>query len=79
MSDDQLENSEVDNDQFEISDGERGKAERIIEDIGAEIREGKLKEADRLPSERDLAEMFNVSRMTVRRALQTLLGEGLIS
>jgi GntR family transcriptional regulator len=78
MSDDQLENREVDNNQFEISDGERGKAERFVEEIGAEIREGKLQEGDRLPSERELAERFNVSRMTVRRALQTLLGEGLL-
>jgi GntR family transcriptional regulator len=79
MSDDQLENREVDYDQFESNDGELGKAERIVEEVGAEIREGKLKEGDRLPSERDLAEMFKVSRMTARGALQTLLSEGLIA
>ena len=78
MSDDQPENREVDYDQFESSDGELGKAERIVEEIGAEIREGKLQEGDRLPSERDLADRFKVSRMTVRSALQTLLSEGLI-
>lgn len=78
MSDNQPENSEVDNDQFEISDGELGRAERIVEELGTEIKEGKLQERDRLPSERDLAVRFKVSRMTVRRALQTLLGEGLI-
>ena len=78
MFDDQPENSEVDNDQFEISDGERGKAERIMEEIGTEIREGKLQGGDKLPSERELADRFKVSRMTVRSALQTLLGEGLI-
>jgi DNA-binding GntR family transcriptional regulator len=78
MSDDQPENREVDNDQFEISDGELGRAERIVEELGTEIKEGKLQERDRLPSERDLAVRFKVSRMTVRRALQTLLGEGLI-
>ncbi len=78
MSDNQPENREVDNDQFEISDGERGKAERIVEEIGTEIRKGKLPGGDKLPSERELADRFNVSRMTVRSALQTLLGEGLI-
>lgn len=78
MSVDQPENREVDNDQFESSDGELGKAERIVEEIGAEIREGKLQEGDRLPSERDLAEVFKVSRMTARSALQTLFSEGLI-
>jgi GntR family transcriptional regulator len=78
MSDDQLENREVDNDQFEISDGERGKAERIVEEIGTEIREGKLQGGDRLPSERELADRFKVSRMTARSGLQILLIEGLI-
>ncbi len=78
MPDDQLENREVDYDQFESGDGELGKAERILEEIGAEIREGKLQEGDRLPSERDLADRFKVSRTTVRSALQTLLSEGLI-
>jgi GntR family transcriptional regulator len=78
MSNDQLENREVDNDPFEISDGERGKAERIVEEIGTQIRESKLQEGDRLPSERDLADVFKVSRMTARSALQTLLSEGLI-
>ena len=78
MSDDQPENREVDNDQFEISGGELGRAERIVEELGTEIKEGKLQDGDRLPSERDLAVRFKVSRMTVRRALQTLLGEGLI-
>lgn len=78
MSDDQPKNREVDDNQFESSDGELGKAQRIEEEIGAEIREGKLQGGDKLPSERELADRFNVSRMTVRRALQTLLGEGLI-
>ncbi len=79
MYDDQPENREVDNNQFESSGGELGKAEGIVKELGAEISKGKLREGDRLPSERDLAERFNVSRMTVRKALQTLLGEGLLN
>ena len=70
MSDYQLENREVDNNQFEIIDGERGKAERIVEEIGTEIREGKLQGGEKLPSERKLADRFKVSRMTARSALQ---------
>ncbi|MDD2676736.1 MAG: GntR family transcriptional regulator [Methylacidiphilaceae bacterium] len=35
-------------------------------------------EGDRLPSEKELQERFRVSRITVRRALQTLEGDGLI-
>lgn len=77
MSNDRPENREVNNNPFEF-DGERGKAERIVVEIGTEIREGRLKDGGRLPSERDLAEMFKVSRMTARSALQTLLTEGLI-
>jgi GntR family transcriptional repressor for pyruvate dehydrogenase complex len=36
------------------------------------IREGKLKEGDMLPSERELAQMFDVSRVPVREALKVL-------
>ncbi|MDD4933773.1 MAG: GntR family transcriptional regulator [Methylacidiphilaceae bacterium] len=36
-------------------------------------------EGDRLPSEKELQERFRVSRITVRRALQTLEADGLIS
>ena len=33
---------------------------------------------DRIPSEMDLAEMYQVSRITIRRALARLSDEGLI-
>ncbi|MEI6874032.1 MAG: FadR/GntR family transcriptional regulator [Spirochaetota bacterium] len=36
------------------------------------IREGKLKEGDLLPSERELAQIFDVSRVPVREALKVL-------
>ncbi|MFH2074729.1 MAG: FadR/GntR family transcriptional regulator [Pseudomonadota bacterium] len=36
------------------------------------IEEGKLKRGDHLPSERELAEAFKVSRTTVREAIRTL-------
>ena len=48
---------------------------RYLRDL---IVEGKLGHRDALPSERELAERFAVSRVTVRKALRTLSGEGLL-
>lgn len=42
------------------------------------INEGKWKEGDKIPSERDLALEFDVSRMTARQAVNTLVDEGLL-
>lgn len=42
------------------------------------IRDGVLKPGDALPSERDLAAMAEVSRVTVRKAVQELVSEGLL-
>ena len=39
---------------------------------------GEWKPGDRLPSENELAELFHVSRITVRQALQKLSAMGLI-
>jgi GntR family transcriptional regulator len=58
---------------------ESGKAEYIVEKFKAQIREGTLSERTKLPSERELSEQFNVSRMTARRALQILAAEGLVT
>ncbi|MFP8966443.1 GntR family transcriptional regulator [Pokkaliibacter sp. CJK22405] len=45
--------------------------------IRSTIREGRLKSGEALPSERDLAAQMNVSRVTVRRALDRLVEEGI--
>jgi len=50
----------------------------IAEQIRAAIIGGKLKEGERLPPERELAEQFGVSRVTVRDALRALEAMGLI-
>lgn len=42
------------------------------------IGEGRLRPADALPSERDLANELNVSRVTVRKALEGLVAEGVV-
>ena len=51
---------------------------RVALAIEEDIRSGNLRPGDRLPSERDLAEHFDVSRVTVRRALGDLADVGLV-
>ncbi|HET9671965.1 MAG TPA: GntR family transcriptional regulator, partial [Actinomycetota bacterium] len=44
----------------------------IVGQVRELIRSGRLSAGDRLPSERELAEQFGVSRVTVRDALRSL-------
>ncbi|MBU2054094.1 MAG: FadR family transcriptional regulator [Proteobacteria bacterium] len=46
--------------------------EDIVQQVLALIEEGKLKRGDQLPSERELTDIFKVSRTTVREAIRTL-------
>jgi GntR family transcriptional regulator, transcriptional repressor for pyruvate dehydrogenase complex len=50
----------------------------IVSQIIALIRGGRLVPGDRLPAERELAETFGVSRVTVRDALRVLEATGLV-
>src|ERR671930_1578699 len=50
----------------------------IADQIRQAIVTGKLREGERLPPERELAEQFGVSRVTVRDALRALEAMGLI-
>ena len=52
--------------------------EEVVTQIHELIREGRLKAGDQLPSERELAETFKVSRTSVREALRALETKGLI-
>jgi GntR family transcriptional regulator len=52
--------------------------EQLEELIRNWIDSGKLKAGDRIPSEFELSDRFKISRMTVRRALDRLVLEGLI-
>lgn len=58
------------------------KKTRIHEDVFNQIRqlikEGRLRARDQLPSERELAETFKVSRTSVREALRALETQGLV-
>ena len=42
------------------------------------VSSGELKEGDSIPSERDVALLLNVSRVTVRKAFSDLAGEGVL-
>ena len=49
---------------------------RIHDKIKADVDDGTWKIGQRLPSERDLCDTFDVSRMTVRQAITLLVDEG---
>ena len=52
--------------------------EQIVQQIEQRILSGELKVSDQLPSERELAEQFGVSRTAVREAIKTLHEKGLV-
>lgn len=52
--------------------------EEVFSQIHELIKEGRFKARDQLPSERELAETFKVSRTSVREALRALEAQGLI-
>ncbi len=52
--------------------------EKIVEQIETQILKGKLHYGDRLPTERELAEHFHVSRTAVREAVKALREKGLV-
>lgn len=53
-------------------------SEEIVEQIKTLIFDGNLKPGESLPSERELAKSLNVSRVSLREALNTLQGMGLL-
>lgn len=58
------------------------RSKRAFEEISTQIKQAiltkRIKKGDRLPSERTLAEQFQVGRMTIREALRTLELSGFI-
>ena len=68
-----------------MSDPRRSKAERapLFEAVGAalkrEIASGRFAGTDVLPGERELSEMLDVSRTTLRRAIAGLVDEGVLA
>lgn len=52
--------------------------EQVAEQIEKRILDGELHSGDRLPTERELAEQFHVSRTAVREAMKILAQKGLV-
>lgn len=54
-------------------------SELIARQIKSAIENGKMKQGDRLPPERDMAEQFQTSRVSVREAIKSLQAAGLLT
>lgn len=52
---------------------------QLAELIRAQIKDGEIRTGDALPSERELSDAIGISRVTVRKSLDVLLREGLLS
>jgi GntR family transcriptional regulator, transcriptional repressor for pyruvate dehydrogenase complex len=52
--------------------------DQVVNHLRGLIQQGKLKPGERLPSERELAEMLHVSRPTLRAGLSTLSAMGIL-
>jgi GntR family transcriptional repressor for pyruvate dehydrogenase complex len=63
---------------FEPVSDNRALSEKIVAQIADAVVRGELKPGDRMPTERDLAVQFNVSRTVVRDAVKTLAGRGIL-
>ena len=50
---------------------------RIADHFEQEIREGRLRENDRLPSTAELARQFGVNRETIQQSMRLLTRQGL--
>lgn len=53
-------------------------SEKVVQQIEESVVVGRLAPGDRLPSERELAGQLGVSRATVRQAIETLRGRGMV-
>jgi GntR family transcriptional regulator len=53
--------------------------EQMADTLRAEIRAGRYRPGDKLPSERELSERFGVSKVTARQAIVQLRAEGLVT
>jgi DNA-binding FadR family transcriptional regulator len=58
--------------------GENRLYERVAKDLTSQIAEGRYAVGQRLPSERDLAQTYSVSRPTIREAIIALELDGLV-
>ena len=61
-----------------FTQGIGAESEGVLFELRNDLEMGRYAAGERLPSERKLAERFDVSRSTVRRAVERLVHEGLI-
>ena len=52
---------------------------QIADDLRAQIKSGRLRVGTKMPSQRKLAEEYDVASMTLRNALDELTNEGVIT
>jgi DNA-binding GntR family transcriptional regulator len=52
---------------------------QVADDIRADIASGALPPGAKLPSEHELGDIYSVARVTVRRAIIELRGEGMLT
>jgi GntR family transcriptional repressor for pyruvate dehydrogenase complex len=64
--------------QFKSATDKKQAHEKIVDQIKQAIFKNKLPPGEKLQNERELAEMFNTSRVTVRSAILTLKNSGLL-
>ena len=53
--------------------------QQVCEEIRAAIMSGEFTSGDKIPSEAELSERYSVSRVTVRRAIEELVGAGYLT
>ena len=53
--------------------------QQLSDEIKAQIKEGKLKAGDRLMTEAEFSQQYEVSRITVRKAIELLVDEGYVT
>jgi GntR family transcriptional repressor for pyruvate dehydrogenase complex len=64
---------------FQVTNVERDPvSDQVVAQLMGMVRAGNLKAGDRLPSERDLAQSFGVSRPTIREAVRALAVLGVL-
>jgi GntR family transcriptional repressor for pyruvate dehydrogenase complex len=68
----------MDNDLFTILKREESLSDRVANQIQDLITSNKLAPGDKLPSERELAEKFGVSRTVIRESMRSLKAKGLV-
>ncbi|KWW18689.1 hypothetical protein AS888_06900 [Peribacillus simplex] len=52
--------------------------EKVYQSLKKDIKEGKYKPGDRIPSEKELSDIFEISRITSKRALGKLVEDGVV-